>query len=85
MGDSKRGFYDKFRVERLDGSSQAGGKHDGCPYFVLDLEHDPHAIPALRAYAESCREKYPMLARDLGVIIANAVYAHDERAVDSSG
>ncbi len=70
MGDPKRGLYRKFHVHRHDGSSEAGGKHDGCSYFVLDLEHDRHAMPALRAYAESCREKYPLLARDLDEIVA---------------
>lgn len=64
MGDP-RGIHQKYRVERTDGSSKPGGKHAECAYFVLDLEHDPFAIPALRAYAEACRERYPILAFDL--------------------
>ena len=65
VSDRERGLYDKFRLERLDGKSAAGEKHDGCEYFVLDLTHDPHAIDALIAYAESCAEGYPVLSSDL--------------------
>lgn len=65
MGDKTRGLYNKFRVERTDGSDAPGGRHDSCEYFVLDLTHDPHALPALRAYADSCAKDYPMLAADL--------------------
>jgi hypothetical protein len=65
MGDPKRGLYNKFYVEREDGSSEPGGKHAGCDYFVLDLDHDPFAAPALRAYADACETEYPLLARDL--------------------
>ena len=59
------GLYHKFDVRRADGTDAPGGKHDGCSYFVLDLTHDPHAIPALRAYAKACRAEYPLLAIDL--------------------
>jgi hypothetical protein len=59
------GLYEKFRVERTDGSSAPGAKHCGCDYFVLDLTHDAHAMPALRAYADSCATSYPALAADL--------------------
>ena len=65
MGDRARGFYDKFRVERTDGKSALNEKHEGCEYFVLDLTHDPFTWPALQAYADACREKYPFLAADL--------------------
>lgn len=65
MGDSARGFYDKFNVDRIDGTDSRGEKHEGCEYFVLDLTHDPFAWPALRAYADACREEYPLLATDL--------------------
>ena len=37
MSDDKdRGLYGKFYVERLDGKSVLGEKHDKCEYFVLD-------------------------------------------------
>jgi len=60
-----RGIYDKFIVTRTDGAHMVGKKHEGCLYFVLDLDHDLHAKPALKAYAESCRETHPMLSMDL--------------------
>ena len=69
MGDKIRGLYDKFRVERRDGESEPGRKHDGCRYFVLDLTHDPHAQPAVRAYVESCRDEFPLLAADLAAVL----------------
>lgn len=65
-----RGVYAKFRVERTDGTSAKGGKHDGCFYFVLDVTHDPFARSALIAYANACRDAYPSLAADLDRIIA---------------
>jgi hypothetical protein len=63
--DAQRGLYNKFKVERVDGSSGPGGKHESCEYFVLDLMHDPHAYAAVQAYARSCRHDYPRLANDL--------------------
>lgn len=69
MGDRTKGMYEKFRVERADGKSAPGEKHDGCEYFVLDVTHDPHALPALAAYAQSCRAEYPMLASDIDRMI----------------
>lgn len=68
MGDKSRGMYRKFWVKRTDGNDGPGKKHDGCEYFVLDLTHDPHAIPAVLAYADSCKEEYPALARDINAL-----------------
>ena len=65
MGDETKGLYHKFNVTRTDGSSEPGGKHEHCRYFVLDLDHDPHAASALDAYARSCRKDFPVLADDL--------------------
>lgn len=67
IGDAERGLYDKFEVRRTDGSSESGERHENCKYFVLDLDHDPHAIPALEAYIKSCRPHFPKLARDLDI------------------
>ena len=61
----KQGLFRKFVVERTDGSSAPGGKHEGCAYFVLDLDHDPYAAAALRAYAKECMQSHPLLAADL--------------------
>jgi hypothetical protein len=68
--DADRGLYKKFDVQRTDGRDAPGEMHDGCRYFVLDLDHDPHARHALRAYAESCRDTEPALASDLDQITA---------------
>lgn len=65
MGDKTRRLYGKFYIERTDGKSAPGEKHDGCDYFVLDLTHDPHALPALEAYMLASRAEYPLLAADL--------------------
>jgi hypothetical protein len=65
-----KGLFSKYRVERLDGESAPGKKHDGCFYFVLDLTHDPHAIPAIAAYANSCVSTNPLLAADLRAIVS---------------
>ena len=59
------GLINKFTVRRTDGTDCVGLKHEGCDYFVLDLTHDPHALPALRAYTKSCADEYPSLALDL--------------------
>lgn len=65
-------IHGKYRVERTDGSSEPGGKHHECVYFVLDVTHDEHAIAALRAYARACRADNPELAADLRAIVAAA-------------
>lgn len=65
MGDKSKGLYNKFKITRMDGRGDRGEKHEGCQYFVLDLDHDPHALAALKAYANSCRSNYPLLANDL--------------------
>lgn len=65
---SSKGIMRKFKVERLMPSSR-GINHDDCQYFVLDLDHDPHARTAALAYAESCETAYPNLATDLRVMV----------------
>lgn len=65
MDKHTTGLYHKFNIERTDGQSAPGQKHDGCDYFVLDLTHDVHAYRALKAYIESCKGDYPRLADDL--------------------
>lgn len=63
--DPREGLYAKYWVRRTDGSSQPGGKHERCEYFVLDWQHDPFAVPAALAYADACEQKCPELAADL--------------------
>lgn len=61
----EQGLFHKFDVRRVDGSDAPGGKHHGCRYFVLDVDHDPHAVDALIAYANACEKTHPALATDL--------------------
>jgi hypothetical protein len=61
----KQGLFRKFEVLRVDGSDQPGGKHHGCEYFVLDVDHDPHAGAALAAYADACKDTHPVLSAEL--------------------
>jgi hypothetical protein len=67
--DRACGLYGKYRVERI---SDPAGKHDDCRFFVLDPQHDPHALVALRAYASSARAEFPALAADLEKLAADA-------------
>jgi len=64
MDDRERGLYPKFTVVHNDDPT---GKHKDCLKFVLDLDHDPHALPAIKAYIESCEADYPALAADLAI------------------
>lgn len=61
----QQGLFRKFEVRRVDGTDKPGGKHHGCTYFVLDVDHDPCARPALAAYAAACEATHPALAADL--------------------
>ncbi len=61
----QQGLIRKFNVTRTDGTDALGGKHYQCFYFVLDVDHDPFALPALTAYADACEDKLPALAVDL--------------------
>ena len=70
LSDPKKGVIHKYDVQRTDGSSKPGSKHEHCAYFVLDLDHDEFAIPALEAYAAACKTKFPVLASDLEDILA---------------
>ena len=62
LRDEERGLYRKYYVRKIDDPT---GKHKNCFFFVLDLTHDPYAIPAARAYADACRGRFPILAKDL--------------------
>lgn len=67
MNEQMTGAYRKYKVERTNGSSEPGGKHENCRYFVLDLCHDPLARHAIEAYVKALRTtgEYPLLADDL--------------------
>lgn len=61
----EQGMFHKFDIRRTDGSSDPGGKHEHCRYFVLDLDHDKHSVDAMRAYAVSCKQSHPQLSADI--------------------
>ena len=63
--DKNRGLYEKYIVRRADNKDMPGQKHYGCRYFVLDMTHDVHAIPALWAYAWSVVNTNPTLCREI--------------------
>ena len=66
--DKTRGLVEKYQVEEVDDPRDLQAHK--LKFFVLDLIHDPHAIPALRAYADSCEaDGYSELAADLRLII----------------
>lgn len=60
--DRDKGFYKKFNVERVEDPEN---KHIDCEYFVLDLTHDKFAPKALLAYANACKDEFPILADDI--------------------
>ena len=81
-----RGLYEKYKIERTDGSSGYGKKHEHCEYFVLDLSHDEHAGSALLAYADSCEAQCPELAGDLrNADCAAVTKMRREKATPGSG
>lgn len=78
MNMREQGFFEKFHVRRADGRDAPGEKHHGAEYFVLDMTDDPHAIPALLGYADSCERDYPLLAADLRARAVGMVTAASE-------
>ena len=76
---SKQGWYDKYRVTRTDGRDRnQTDKHYQCDYFVLDISHDPLAIPALITYAKATAHKNPMLAADLLSFVSDSPLFFEE-------
>lgn len=65
-----RGFWGKYKVQRVDNSDEIGGKHYGCNLFVLDITHDPVARVAALAYADATDND--VLASDLRNAVKNA-------------
>lgn len=79
MDDKDTGLYQKYNVRRTDGHDLPGEKHDGCSYFVLDLDHDKFAIHALLTYAAECRDEYPLLYVDILKLLAGV---HESKEID---
>lgn len=63
--ERESGIYHKYHVTRMDGTDAPGEKHHNCRYFVIDIDHDANALPALWGYALSCRFENPDLSNDL--------------------
>lgn len=59
---AEQGMYLKYYVTRVDGRDGPEDKHYNCNYFVLDLDHDPAAKPAMLAYADAIEATHPLLA-----------------------
>lgn len=83
MDKRRVGIYEKFVVNRTDGSSEPGGRHEHCQYFVLDISHDPFAVPALRAYSEACAAEYPVLSVELQALVSARLKAAESQATDA--
>jgi len=56
----QQGIFRKFDVRRVDECAQPGGKHDGCRYFVLDLNHDR----LIRVSAQQADDSQPAVGVD---------------------
>lgn len=79
----EQGVFRKFNVQRTDGSSEPGGKHHGCEYFVLDVGHDRHAKAALNAYVLSCQPSHPELAKDMAARYGLKPYDRIDRLAEA--
>lgn len=84
MGDKSKGLFQKYYIERMDGTSAPGEKHNGCDYFVLDLTHDPLAYNALVAYANDAEaEGYHALAYDLRECVSPGYDLHKSNTTNT--
>lgn len=61
MSDNKKGWYNKYFIEKVDGTPIDWD----AEYFVLRVDKDKHARKALIAYAESVMEENPKFAADI--------------------
>lgn len=75
--EDEAALYGKYRVEKV---SDPTGKHAHCRYFVLDPAHDPRAVPAIRAYADTVRADSPDLAAGLDEWVGRAPATEDASA-----
>lgn len=68
--DRNRGLYRKYEVRKVIAQRDQRGEMGQVlvpitgEYFVM-RETDPHAIAAINAYAQSCKDDYPTLAVEL--------------------
>lgn len=50
----QEGLHQKYKVTKIE---DPNGKHDDCPFFVLDIKHDRSARFAMLAYAVSVKRR----------------------------
>jgi len=63
-------FSERFAVVRLDGRPT----RPGARYIVLDYSGaDPHAVVAIKAYADSVEKENPEFAESIRVALSNPV------------
>lgn len=63
-------IHRKFDVKRTDRRDRnPGDKHYGCFHWVLDIDHDPHAMPTMGFYAKLCKETHPQLSSDIMMVV----------------
>ena len=67
MSDKTIGLYEKFKVERTDGSSVEGAKHAGCEYFTFSTSRTIPSRFRRWRLTPTTQEKagYALLAADL--------------------
>lgn len=68
----EQGLYGRYKIEKADGSPV----DPKAEYFVLRLDTDKHAIPAIVAYARSVREDNPQLADELIAWVLDVAKTH---------
>lgn len=73
--DRARGLYAKYQVTKLSDPTAEFAA------FVLNLDTDPFAVEALRAYARACAEEFPLLAADLEDLAARTHSHHVEMRI----
>lgn len=65
------GYYEKYRVERVDGKAIDGRT------WTLEIDRDPFARPALRAYRDAAQEAggFDELVRALDALLGDEAEA----------
>lgn len=63
LSSKEQGTFRKYNVSRVD------GKYPDANLFVLDLDNDKFARIAMQTYINCCQTEYPLLARDLQIML----------------
>lgn len=74
--DITKGLEARYEVRKIN---DLEGKHNDCPYFVLDPIHDLMAREALKYYMGLARKMgYVILANDLSKLLWRTAIAHEK-------